>query len=117
MKNVHIYDGFLQNKYKPTKTFTSLEKLTFFQKFISLSKNDKAKEMVKIMMNDYNQDTTKDNQNFIDWSNLFADLMIHESFDDLLPILELQLEDAFNLGQCAQGRSTRLLQIWLAFEK
>ena len=43
--------------------------------------------------------------------------MIHESFDDLFPLLELQLEDAFNLGQCAQGRSTRLLQIWLAFQK
>ena len=49
MKNVHIYDGLLQNKYKSTKTFSSLEKLTFFQKFLSLSKNDKAKEMVKIL--------------------------------------------------------------------
>ena len=116
MKNVHIYDGLLQNKYQPTKTFSSLEKLTFFQKFLSLSENDKAKQMVKIMMNDYNQDTAKDNLNFIDWSNLFADLMSHESFDDFLSILELQLEDAFNLGQCAQGRSTRLLQIWLAFK-
>ena len=86
MKNVHIYDGLLQNKYKSTKTFSSLEKLTFFQKFLSLSKNDKAKEMVKIMMNDHNQDTSKDNLNFIDWANLFADLMIHESFDDLFPL-------------------------------
>ena len=117
MKNVHIYDGLLQNKYKPTKIFSSLEKLTFFQKFLSVSENDKAKQMVKVMMIDYNQDTSKDNLNFIDWSNLFADLMSHESFDDLFLILELQLEDAFNLGQCAQGRSTRLLQIWLAFKK
>ncbi len=117
MKNVHIYDGLLQNKYKPTKIFSSLEKLTFFQKFISLSKNDNAIEMVKVMMNDHNQITSKDNLNFIDWANLFADLMIHESFNDLFPILELQLEDAFTLGQCAQGRSTRLLQIWLAFQK
>lgn len=117
MKNVHIYDGLLQNKYKPTKIFSSLEKLTFFQKFLTLSKNDVAKKMVNVMINDYNTDTAKDNLNFIDWSNLFADLMSHESFDDLFPLLELQLEDAFNLGQCAQGRSTRFLQIWLAFEK
>lgn len=115
MKNVHIYDGLLQNKYKPTKIFSPLEKVILFQKFISISKNQQAVEMVKIMTNDYNQSSSKDSLNFIDWANLFADLMSHKSFDDILPLLEQQLEDALRLGQCAQGRSTRLLQIWLAF--
>ena len=45
--------------------------------------------------------------------DLLADLAKHifETESDLLALLEEQLEDMYSLGQCAQGRTTRLWQL------
>ena len=87
-KNVHIYDGLLKNQY--------------------------AKDMVTIMLSDFLMHANKDDKNNIDWSNLFADIMHHKGLNDIFIFLEEQLSDARLLGPCAQGRTTRLLQIWRA---
>jgi len=56
-----------------------------------------------------NLDTTNDKRA----EDLLADLAKHilESDSDLLELLEEQLEDMYGLGQCAQGRTTRLWQL------
>ena len=68
------------------------------------------------MKTDYLMNANTDNQNLIDWSELFTDIMNHKGLDDIFTFLEEQLQDARLLGPCAQGRSTRLLQIWKAME-
>jgi hypothetical protein len=35
---------------------------------------------------------------------------------DILPLVEEQLQDMVELGQCAQGRTTRLWQLYKALE-
>ena len=117
MKNVHIFDGLLLDQYKPSKQFSKEECIMFFKKFKERSKNQYAKEMVTIMLSDYLMNVNKDTANHIDWANLFADIMNHPGLDDLFLFLEEQLHDARLLGPCAQGRSTRLLQIWQALGK
>ena len=37
---------------------------------------------------------------------------IKENHYDLIPILDEQLNDCFNLGECPQGRTIRMLQIY-----
>lgn len=56
-----------------------------------------------------NLDTTNDKRA----EDLLADLAKHivETESDLLELLEEQLEDMYSLGQCAQGRTTRLWQL------
>jgi len=117
MKNVHIFDGLLINQYKPSKNFTREECVVCFKKFQEKSKNKYAKDMVTIMLSDYLMQANPDIANHIDWANLFTDIMTHPGLDDLFLFLEEQLHDARLLGPCAQGRSTRLLQIWQALEK
>ena len=116
MKNVHIFDGLLLDQYTPSKNFTKEECITFFKLFQEKSQNQYAKDMVTIMLSDYLMKANPDTANNIDWANLFADIMNHSGLDDLFPFLEEQLHDARLLGPCAQGRSTRLLQIWKALE-
>ena len=112
-KNVHIYDGLLSD-YKPSKAFTNEEKIIAFKKFMEKSKNPYAVQMVQIMLSDFLMGVNKDDKNNIDWADLFADIMQHKNMEEIFTPLEEQLHDARLLGPCAQGRTTRLLQIWRA---
>jgi len=112
-KNVHIYDGLLSD-YKPSKAFTNEEKIIAFKKFMEKSKNPYALQMVQIMLSDFLMGVNKDDKNNIDWADLFADIMQHKDVEEMFIPLEEQLHDARLLGPCAQGRTTRLLQIWRA---
>ena len=116
MKNVHEFDGLLKNKYTPSKIFSKEEKIKLFKQFIERTNNPYALSMVRIMLSDFLMGANKDNANLIDWSNLFADILSHKGFDDVFNFVEEQLSDARRMGPCAQGRSTRLLQIWTAME-
>ena len=116
MKNVHEFDGLLKNKYTPSKLFSKEEKIKLFKHFTERSEDNEAISMVRIMLSDFLIGINKDNANLIDWSNLFADILSHKGLDDVFSFLEEQLSDARRMGPCAQGRSTRLLQIWTAMQ-
>jgi hypothetical protein len=63
-----------------------------------------------------NLDTTNSKQA----EDLLADLayaIIHDKQEGLLPLLEEQMADMFHLGQCVQGRTTRLWQLILLIQK
>ena len=72
--------------------------------------------MAQIMLSDFLMGANQDTVNLIDWSNLFADILSHKGLDDVFSFVEEQLSDARRMGPCAQGRSTRLLQIWTAMQ-
>ena len=117
MKNVHSYDGQLKNQYNPTKNYTNDEKKKLYKDFKEEIKDPYAKDMIMTMISDFLKGDKIDNMNEIDWSDLFADILSHKGLVDVKQMLEEQLRDMRMLGPCAQGRSTRLLQIWNARKK
>ena len=61
-----------------------------------------------------------DNTNGKQAEDLLADLahsILVENQVDILPLLEEQMADMFHLGQCAQGKTTRLWQLIQALDK
>lgn len=110
-KNVHEFDGKLP--IPELKKFTVDEKLEMIKIFIPKLKNQNAinilKSMSLAMINN-----TKDNQddsNDVDAMDILANILAND-YDNILSIFEEQLADIITLGQCPQGRTTRLLQIY-----
>lgn len=117
MKNVHSYDRQLKNQYNPTQNYTNDEKKKLYNDFKEEIKDPYARDMIMTMLSDCLKGDKIDEMNDIDWSNLFADILSHKGLVDIKQILEEQLRDMRMLGPCAQGRSTRLLQIWIAMNE
>ena len=114
MKNVHTYDGLLKDLYTATKDYSDDEKRVLYNSFKESIDDPYAKDMIRTMLSDSLKGDKIDNTNNIDWSNLFADILSHKELKEVKDMLEEQLKDMRVLGPCAQGRSTRLLQIWNA---
>ena len=112
LKNVHSYDRKLKNQYNPTKNYSNDEKRKLYTDFKEKITDPYAKDMTMTMLSDALKGDKMDDMNEIDWSDLFADILSHKGLVDIKQILEEQLRDMRMLGPCAQGRSTRLLQIW-----
>ena len=127
-KNVHIYDGKLTSLYTPqnngSKSMTNSIKKDFLLNFIEDIFNSYKKNISKpinlfIKGLEDNNNSNFDKSNNIDSCDLLIDTLIVldkkellKPGEGLLEVLIEQLNDFVNLGQCPQGRSTRLLQIW-----
>ena len=130
--NVHEYDGSL-NINLP-KIFTKEEKLQKIRALIVKLKEPDAVSMLKVITIDLINDTTNnyDQYSKVDATDLLANILDKsnelikegeeskkENIDNYLLIVSLideQLTDMYRLGQCAQGRTTRLIQIWNTLE-
>ena len=127
-KNVHIYDGKLTSLYTPqnngSKSMTNSIKKDFLLNFIEDIFNSYKINLSKpinlfIKGLEDNNNSNFDKSNNIDSCDLLIDTLIVldkkellKPGEGLLEVLIEQLNDFVNLGQCPQGRSTRLLQIW-----
>ena len=112
--NVHQFDGKIDIKLN--KTFNNQEKLALITKIIYefRNKNPNALKML-IIIKDTIIKNTKDNYddtNNIDASDVLANILSGNNVTELYDLLEEQLVDMFTLGQCAQGRVGRLIQIY-----
>ena len=109
-KDVHQFDGTLS--IPSLEPFTKENKLEQIKILIPKLSRPFAIHMLQkigqalIMNNGDNRDDT----NNVDATDLLANIL-SKDYENALELLDEQLEDMYNLGQCPQGRTTRLLQI------
>jgi hypothetical protein len=77
--------------------------------------NPTAKQGAHIILANIGHDANKDSTNQKTADDLLVLLAKHVEKDpSFLPMIEEQLQDMVQLGQCAQGRTTRLWQLYQA---
>jgi len=121
--NVHEFDGKLS--YTPLENGAKIlsvdDKIILIQEFREDLTQYCAISAINLILYTLSKDDSSDNydpDNKINSADLLVDILILArekellSIDNLIPLIEEQLSDIFLLGQCPQGRSTRLLQIW-----
>jgi hypothetical protein len=71
---------------------------------------------VQIIMANIGHDANRDTTNQKNAEDIIVVLAQHCMNNDpsIIPLLEEQLQDMVQLGQCAQGRTTRLWQLYVA---
>jgi hypothetical protein len=117
-KDVHEFDG--QYKIKLQYKIPDIQKINLFKWLLLTMK-------YKLNSNNNGLLVITNNigklENYDNITGIFADdllvnicvLLVHKKSEDRLYILKLldeQMTDMFNLGQCSQGRVTRLFQIY-----
>lgn len=110
--DVHTFDGCLKqpNSFIP---ITKDKKIKLFQDLIQKLKNTYAIQMVNIIIKDIDTGVNFQPENNLDCADILV-AILEKDYTDMLPIIEEQLVDIFQLGQCPSGRVTRLLSIYLA---
>lgn len=118
--NVHTLDGQLRGIFQSTACYTLVQKEKLFRELIAKLSEPAAIYAVETIIQDLSHPLGGANfqpANNTDSSDILADILGNQDYEDLLPILSEQLADAKNLGLCDSGRVTRLLQVWLAQKK
>lgn len=118
MIDVHTFDCKLKDVFKPDKMYDINTKNTLFLKLKTLLTNQNALDCLQTIINDLNQNNGQnyDNKNNVDCTDILAsifDYINNENNNDIFILLEEQLSDTKLLGICPQGRTTRLIQLWL----
>lgn len=121
--NVHVFDTHLTDIYD-SKQETSRDNTTKMELFSNVKKQlkrPKAKQMLDVIVNDmrhHSGNTTTPNydpSNKVNCTDILAAILSRDDHLFVIPLLDEQLEDMYNLGQCPQGRSTRLIQLYVLF--
>jgi hypothetical protein len=110
-RDVHVYDySYREEVYTPLVT---TEKKEWIEKLLPKMRNPVAIQGLHIILANIGTLNNFDNTNQKRAEDLLADLayVILNKDTDLLDLLEEQLADMYQLGQCAQGRVTRLWQL------
>lgn len=110
-QDIHIYDySYREEKYTPLVINGQKE---WIEKLIPKMSNPIAIQGLHLILANIGTLNNFDNTNKKKAEDLLADLslIILTKDTDLLPLLEEQLADMYQLGQCAQGRVTRLWQL------
>lgn len=107
-RDVHVYDGKLTLPSIQILKFSNLEKATMHSKIVSILNDQRAKIMATKLLSETND---FDGANNFNTSDIFATVLSRRMTLDILQLLEEQLIDILMLGQCPQGRTTRMLQI------
>jgi hypothetical protein len=118
-RNVHIYDGQLKGMFFRESTWSDAQKVTIFNYFKKQISNTDAIACVEMITNDLQSGRNFDVSNQIDASDVLVHILkLSVLTDDMISILEEQLADCNKLGQCPQGRVTRLIQVYnIVFDK
>lgn len=130
-KDVHVYDG--QYTHNITTHLSLQEKVILFNWLISYTKTIGDEYLEKIDMNGSTNglklviENTQSQSNFDPINKVYADDILAEICEKLVSsddkelrrdiirnVLE-QMDDMFKLGQCPQGKCTRLIQICKSF--
>ena len=116
-QDVHLFDY----SYKDQDFALDMpeeEKITWIQSIKSRMTNPIAQHGVDLILANINQDANLDRTNQKRAEDLLVAISKHiESDQNLLSLIEEQLQDMVQLGQCAQGRTTRLWQIYTLLPK
>jgi hypothetical protein len=116
-QDVHQYDySYKDINYTPKITENKKE---WIEKLVARIKNPSAVQGIHLIMANVGTLNNMDTTNQKRAEDLLADLSYYiekTNNTDVLNLLEEQMADMFNLGQCAQGRVTRLWQLVCLFE-
>ena len=116
-RNVHTFDGTLNNHYTPNENFTKDQKTELLSTFITKLQEQIAKEMIQKIITDLDNENNMDRTNNIDSSNILADICKKVEINEIdMSFIEEQIIDIALLGPCPEGRTTRFLQIWKAIK-
>jgi hypothetical protein len=110
-RDVHVYDySYRDVEYTP---LVRENKRGWIERIIPHMKNPLAIQGIHLILANIDTLNNFDTTNQKRAEDLLADLSysILENKAELLDLLEEQLADMFQLGQCAQGRVTRLWQL------
>lgn len=116
--DVHTFDYSYRDAHHETITATDNEKRQWITTIMSRMSNPTALQGARIIMANINHDGNRDHTNQKNAEDLLVLLARHciEKDPSILPLLEEQLQDMVQLGQCAQGRTTRLWQLYVALQ-
>lgn len=111
--NVHTFDNSLENiffcQYFPNKD----DKLTLFKKLKNSIENVYAKNMIEIMINDFENNKVVIHNRVEQTDLLYEICMVYEKGDlTFFKEFEEQLSDIRLSGTCPSGRITRMIQVW-----
>lgn len=111
--NIHVFDSKLKNIFIPNKTYSKHEKEILFVNLITKMKNKNSINVIQTIISDMNKNNGNnfDIENNLEATDILADIL-NKNYEELLPLIEEQLDDAIQLGLCPIGRAGRLLQIW-----
>ncbi len=120
MRDVHYYDA--QWKHNINTRFNIANKFKLFKwlynNCIKLNKTENGIKGLELVINDTQKYPNLDNANKIYADDILAEICIHLMKTKNKIIIDLLLEqmnDMYNTGQCPQGRTTRLFQIYNTF--
>jgi len=116
--DVHTFDYSYRDAHHEVVTATDDEKRQWITTIMSHMSNPMALQGARIIMANINHDGNRDHTNQKNAEDLLVLLARHciEKDPSILPLLEEQLQDMVQLGQCAQGRTTRLWQLYVALQ-
>lgn len=115
--DVHRFDYSYVNKTHETVNETPEQRHILIQQLMDRMSNPIAKQGAHIILANIGHDANKDSTNQKTADDLLVLLAKHVEKDpSFLPMIEEQLQDMVQLGQCAQGRTTRLWQLYQALQ-
>jgi hypothetical protein len=110
-RDVHVYDyTYKDSEYTP---LVSGDKREWIERLLPKMRNSTAIQGVQLILANIGHLNNFDTTNQKRAEDLLADIayVILTRDTDMLSLLEEQLADMYHLGQCAQGRVTRLWQL------
>lgn len=116
--DVHKFDYSYAHHTHEQVTLTDHEKRDWIQRLILKMNQHGAKRGAEIILANIGMEANVDTTNNKTADDLLVLLSKHVLTKDesFLPMIEEQLIDMLNLGQCAQGRTTRLWQLYVAIQ-
>lgn len=116
-QDIHVYDYTYRDiPYQPKVTS---DKKAWIEKLVVRLKNPSAIQGIQLILANMGTLNNMDTTNQKRAEDLLADLSYYietTNNSDMIDLLEEQMTDMFHLGQCAQGRVTRLWQLVCLFE-
>lgn len=116
--DVHTFDYSYAHRGHEQVTLTNQEKHDWIQRLIVKMNHPGAKRGAELILANIGMEANVDTTNNKTADDLLVLLSQHVLTKDesFLPMVEEQLIDMLHLGQCAQGRTTRLWQLYVAIQ-
>ena len=114
--DVHRFDYSYANQTHEAVPFTNDQRIDWIRRLEDRMSHPLAKRGAEIIRANIGHDANRDNTNQKTADDLLVLLSQHviERDAEFLPLVEEQLVDMVELGQCAQGRTTRLWQLYIS---
>jgi hypothetical protein len=116
--DIHTFDYSYRDAVHTAVMLTDNEKRQWITSIMNRMTNQTAIQGARIIMANINHDGNRDHTNQKNAEDLLVLLARHciEKDQSVISLLEEQLQDMVELGQCAQGRTTRLWQLYVALQ-